>query len=84
MNMITILLLAFSLQEADEILYVLYSRIPNDSSVEGRRRCEGICTRCIDEGREPEECYNGVIFNICCNGNNGHTEGSSCECRKGK
>jgi hypothetical protein len=79
--MITILLIAFSLQEADNILY---SRIPNDSSIEGRGRCEGICIRCIDEGHEPDECYNGVIFNICCNGNGGHTEGNSCECKEGK
>jgi hypothetical protein len=82
MNMIIILFIAFSLQEADNILY---SRIPNgDTSIDGRRRCEGICTRCIDEGREPEECYNGVVFNICCNGNDGHTDGNSCECRVGK
>jgi hypothetical protein len=81
MNMITILLITFSLQEANEILY---SRIPNDPSIEGRRRCEGICTRCIADGCKPNECYNGVIFNICCNGNGGHTDGSSCECKEGK
>ena len=74
------LLIAFSFREAD--VDILYSRIQK-GSVEGRQRCEGICTRCIDEGRKPGDCYNGAVFNICCDGNGGYTDGKSCEC-KGK
>lgn len=73
---------SISLQvEAAEELSFLFSAIPKAESADGRKRCEGICNRCVAEGRRPDNCYGGVVFNICCDGNGGRTDGSSCECR---
>ncbi|MCK9567449.1 hypothetical protein M0R72_00705 [Candidatus Pacearchaeota archaeon] len=81
MNLIfAILFMAFSVGAAEESS-ILYSALPKDGCAEGRKRCEGICHRCIAEGRRPDGCYGGVVFNICCDGNGGRTDGSSCECR---
>lgn len=47
-------------------------------SVEGQERCEAICTRCLDKGNSPEECFADAIFNICCHGNGGKANGCGC------
>jgi len=75
-----ILFVASSIGGVDESS-MLFSGLPKAGSSEGRMRCEGICHRCIAEGRKPGECYGGAVFNICCDGNGGRTDGGSCECR---
>ena len=47
-------------------------------SPDGQERCEAICTGCIEEGGSPEECFENVLFKICCHGNGGRTMGCGC------
>jgi hypothetical protein len=50
-------------------------------NVQGQEQCEAICLSCINNGGEPEECVENMIFRLCCYQNGGHTSG--CGCREG-
>ena len=54
---------------------------PLANNPEGQERCEAICTRCIENGGEPEKCFDNMLFKLCCNWNGGRTNG--CGCREG-
>lgn len=84
MNFIFAILFMTSSFGAVEDSPILFSALPRVDRAEGRARCEKICQRCIHQGVEAEKCYVGFVFNICCDGNDGHTTGSSCECIEGR
>jgi hypothetical protein len=44
---------------------------------EGQERCEQICLRCLDSGGNVE-CFDNILFKICCRGNGGKAKGCGC------
>lgn len=47
-------------------------------NVDGQERCEQMCFRCIDGGKDPDTCAAGIFFQICCSANGGKANGCGC------